>query len=234
MYAPAGLAQIYSFVDGEGVAHFAAEPIDERYKRVGRGQLLGQLQVAGGKASQRSTGHLRRHPGLLKYEALLQRAADELMLDPALLKAVVAAESGFDAQAVSPEGAIGLMQVMPATTERFGLAPGPGASLVQRLMDPETNVRLSARYLAELSQMFRGESALVIAAYNAGEGAVRRYGHAVPPYDETQGYVALVGQLYEAFGGIRSDRPGQLRTSVRQNDAPARIRLTIPVANRQS
>lgn len=234
MYAPAGLAQIYGFVDGEGVAHFAAEPIDERYKRVGSGQLPGPLQAAGGKTSQRSTGHLQRHPGLLKYEALLQRAADEFKLDPALLKAVAAAESGFDAQAVSPKGAIGLMQVMPATAERFGLAPRPGVSLVQRLMDPETNVRLSARYLAELSRMFRGEPALVIAAYNAGEGAVRRYGNAVPPYDETQGYVALVSQLHALFGGIRSDRPGQLRTSVRQNDAPARIRLTIPVTNRQS
>lgn len=80
----------------------------------------------------------------MKYGALLQRAGAEFKIDPALLKAVAAAESGFDPGAVSPKGAIGLMQVMPATAERFGLAPRTGASLAQRLMDPETNIRLSA------------------------------------------------------------------------------------------
>ena len=161
--------------------------------------------------------------------------ADEFKLDPALLKAVAAAESGFNARAVSSKGAIGLMQVMPATAERFGVAPNAGASLTQRLMDPETNIRLSAYYLAELSRMFPNEPALVIAAYNAGEGAVRRYGNTVPPYEETQSYVVLVSQLHALFGG-RMQGHGKQPILIRQVDAPARIRLTIPhsASDRQS
>ena len=75
--------------------------------------------------------------------------------------------------------------------------------------------------------MFPNEPALVIAAYNAGEGAVRRYGNRVPPYEETQGYVALVSQLHGLFGGRMQGRSKQ-QLSIRQVDGPARIRLTIP------
>ena len=136
LYTPYGVAQVYGFVDADGVAHFAAEPLDGRYKRLNGVRTPGWGQSVTGKTNPLSVERLQRHPGLFRYEPLLQRVADEFKLDPALLKAVAAAESGFDARAISAKGAIGLMQVMPATAERFGFAPHAGASAVQRLMDP--------------------------------------------------------------------------------------------------
>jgi soluble lytic murein transglycosylase-like protein len=107
-------------------------------------------------------------------------------IDPLLLHAIARVESGHNSSAVSPAGARGVMQLMPATASRFGVATA------QALHDAPTNVAASAAYLKTLQQRFGNDLALVLAAYNAGEGAVERHGRRVPPYPETQGYVRNV------------------------------------------
>jgi hypothetical protein len=115
---------------------------------------------------------------------LLLGASREHSLNPRLLAAVAWAESAYDAAALSVKGARGLMQVMPATAERFGVR-------AEELWDPARNVEAGARYLRFLADRFDGDLTRVLAAYNAGEGAVDRYG-GVPPYRETRGYVEKV------------------------------------------
>lgn len=122
------------------------------------------------------------------YSPLIERAAKAVALEPALLHAVIMVESGYNASARSPKGALGLMQLMPETARRFGT--------VDRA-DPEQNLRGGARYLARLLVEFNGELSLALAAYNAGENAVRRHGGRIPPYLETQRYVPAVLARYE-------------------------------------
>jgi soluble lytic murein transglycosylase-like protein len=112
---------------------------------------------------------------------------------PALLKAVIEVESGFNAQARSPKGAIGLMQVMPATAARYGEFD---------LYSPEQNIDVGTRYLRDLLAMFKGNVRLAVAAYNAGENAVIRNGRQVPAYPETQRYVPMVLERYNRFQAL--------------------------------
>jgi soluble lytic murein transglycosylase-like protein len=118
------------------------------------------------------------------YGEVLYAAAKRHALNPELLAAVARAESSFDPSALSPKGARGILQLMPATAERFGIQSS-------RLWDPESNVEAGARFLRFLVDEFRGDLRLVLAAYNAGEGAVRRHG-GVPPYRETRQYVERI------------------------------------------
>jgi len=129
------------------------------------------------------------------YGAEIFDAARESDLDPELVVAVVRAESAFDAGAVSVKGARGLMQLMPATARRFGVAPG-------RIHDAVANLRAGTRYLAWLLDHFEGDLSMALAAYNAGEGTVERYG-GVPPFRETRGYLARIF----AFLGIAETPP---------------------------
>ncbi|WP_052393789.1 lytic transglycosylase domain-containing protein [Mycoavidus cysteinexigens] len=117
------------------------------------------------------------------YDALIEQIANELDLSPGLLHAVIAVESNYNAAAISPKGALGLMQVMPATARRFGFSD---------LHNPQANLRAGATYLKWLLNTFDNRLELAIAAYNAGEGAVRKYGGQIPPYRETQNYVRNV------------------------------------------
>lgn len=119
----------------------------------------------------------------LPFDSLVRRAAEVASVDAALLHAIIDVESGYDPQALSGRGAIGLMQVLPGTGERFG---------VRRLEDPAENVRAGAAYIRWLLSRFDGDLSLVLAAYNAGEGAVLRYGRQIPPFPETQNYVRKV------------------------------------------
>jgi len=117
---------------------------------------------------------------------VLYEAARRHGLNPALLEAVARAESAFDPRAVSPRGARGLMQLMPATGSRFGVSP-------RELFDPEKNVDAGARYLAWLADRFDDDLPRVLAGYNAGEGTVDRFG-GVPPYRETRDYVRRISE----------------------------------------
>ena len=123
-------------------------------------------------------------------EPLVQRVAGTYGLHAGLLKAIIEVESGFNARARSPKGAIGLMQVMPATAARYGQFD---------LYSPEQNVDVGARYLRDLLRMFNGDVRLAVAAYNAGENAVIRHGRRVPPYQETIKYVPMVMERYNRF-----------------------------------
>lgn len=123
---------------------------------------------------------------------MIRAAAEKTGVEPELLEALVGAESGFNPDAVSPVGARGLAQLMPATARALGVDP----------MDPEQNVMGGARYLSQMIERF-GDPAKALAAYNAGPGAVQRYG-GIPPYRETQSYVRRVLDRYQALkDGIR-------------------------------
>jgi len=147
----------------------------------------------------------------------LRAASKANGIDVELLKAVIATESGFDAGAVSPKGAVGLMQVMPATAQRYGVTADRKLSVERKLHDPSVNIKTGAKYLRYLMDMFPGNVELALAAYNAGEGAVLRAGKRVPNFPETQNYVKTVLQLYE-----------MLKPPSFMNGAPGRIRMEIP------
>ncbi|MEA3292600.1 MAG: lytic transglycosylase domain-containing protein [Pseudomonadota bacterium] len=123
------------------------------------------------------------------YDPLIFKTADHYGMDRAIIKAIVHAESAFDASAVSPKGATGLMQLMPGTAQRYG---------VRQVTDPEQNLRGGTRYFRDLLKMFGNDVARALAAYNAGEGAVQKY-HGIPPYAETRGYVRKVMQLHSLY-----------------------------------
>ena len=142
-------------------------------------------------ARLQSTGPRMAPPDVAR---LVDMIAPSSGLEPQLLLAVISAESGFRAKAVSPKGAQGLMQLMPATARRMGVTDP---------FDPEQNVRGGARYLTELMRMFNDDLRLALAAYNAGENAVLRHGRAMPPYPETRQYVARVMKRYDALRALQ-------------------------------
>ncbi len=126
----------------------------------------------------------------LPFAEAVQSAAQENSLEAALIHAVITVESGSNAQATSPRGAQGLMQLMPATARRFKL---------HNPYDPAQNIRAGASYLRELLDLFKGDVRLTLAAYNAGPNAVLRHGNRIPPYAETQHYVPKVMRIYRGL-----------------------------------
>ena len=227
-------ADVYGYIDTNGDAHFATEKLDQRYQLFARGdQVLNAARLVPLNNSEEATGketplfrYLSQHPNLKKYETLLNDAANEFNLDPALLKAVMAAESGFNPNAVSPKGAIGLMQLMPATAERFGLQADRKKSVAQKLTDPKTNIRLGARYLRVLRDMYPNQQHLVLASYNAGEGAIQKYNNTIPPFPETRNYVKLVTQFYNLYQPTARFAHNAVFSN-RQSDSK-RIHMIIP------
>jgi len=129
-----------------------------------------------------------QYSGMRRYAAEIEAVAAEFGLAPELLHAVIEVESSYDPRAVSPRGAAGLMQLMPATARGLGV--------VDRF-DPRANLRGGARLLQSLLGAFDGNLQLALAAYNAGAGAVRRHGMRVPPYAETVEYVDAVLRRFE-------------------------------------
>ncbi|WP_232446189.1 lytic transglycosylase domain-containing protein [Burkholderia ubonensis] len=134
---------------------------------------------------------------------VVEQAAEDNRLDPALLLAVIHAESGFNPQALSPKGAVGLMQLMPTTASRYGNGD---------LRDPRRNVQAGAAHLRYLLGRY-GDVSLALAAYNAGEGAVERHGMRIPPYAETQDYVPRVLSLYRRYQQRDEASPSHERTA---------------------
>lgn len=130
------------------------------------------------------------------HRDLIDRVGLRYRIDPALLSAMVHAESRYRMDAVSPKGALGLMQVMPDTARSLGVSQ-PRLLLT----DAELAVETGARYLKQLQDRFGNDVTLVVAAYNAGPGAVERHGRRVPPYRETQGYVRSVLTRYASTRG---------------------------------
>jgi soluble lytic murein transglycosylase-like protein len=144
---------------------------------VGAGPAAGQSDW-GWLAKQRN-----RRSG---YDEIIDRHASKYGVDPVLVRAVIQVESNFNPRCVSNKGARGLMQLIPETARRYG---------TKDIFDPDQNVRAGVRYLADLLQMFGNDLPRALAAYNAGEGAVTRYG-GIPPYDETATYVKRALTVY--------------------------------------
>jgi soluble lytic murein transglycosylase-like protein len=228
---PAAHADIYGYIDAEGTGHFSTEKIDARYQLFLRGDKSfdsADLTAAGPSPIKPAlVNFLSHHPNLKKFEPLLMQAAREFSVDLALLKAVMAAESGFNPGAVSPKGAVGLMQIMPATAERYGLTGDRERSVQQKLGDPKTNIRLGARYLRDLHRMFPNQQQLVLASYNAGEGAVKKYRNKIPPYPETRNYVQIVTQFYHLYKPESGKKSGG-STLIQSAAGTKRIYMTIP------
>ena len=224
---PAAQAEVWGFVDAKGVAHFASERVDERYELFFRGGE--SFDTAAGVGTPRAVtvptagskliAFFEISPSYKQVKHHLREASRTQDIDYELLKALIATESGFDARAVSPKGAVGLMQVMPATAERYGVTGDRNAAVDKKLADPRTNIRAGTRYLRYLLDMFPGQLDLALAAYNAGEGAVQRAGNKVPNFRETQNYVKTVMQLYSLL------RPPSMGGG---GKVPSRVRMELP------
>ena len=197
----AARADVWAYVDGAGVVHVAPTQVDSRYRRV-------HGDAPGGSGTEAVPGKTDRTDGLLLWlqiapevKALgpvLREAATEHGVDEELLKAIIAVESGFNAKSVSPRGAVGLMQIMPVSADRYALPVERREPAARRLLDPRTNVHTGARMLADLMRRFGGID-VALAAWNAGEGTVRRHGGRMPPIAETRAHVQLVLELYWAL-----------------------------------
>jgi hypothetical protein len=232
-------ADIYGYIDSKGIAHFASEKIDERYQIFFRGgqsfdtaQGISPLGRGGRKldgkvspASQSLLAMFEASPGYKTAKTALRDASNKHSIDYELLQALIATESGFDAQAVSPKGAMGLMQLMPATAQRYGVSADKRNTIEKKLFDPRINIAAGSRYLGDLIAMFPGQIELALAAYNAGEGAVQRAGNKIPNYKETQNYVQTVLQLYAYLKPSVATGGG----AVRGGKTPGRIRMELTV-----
>ena len=224
---PAAQADVWGYVDEQNVAHFAAEKLDERYELFFRGEsfdtargLATPRAVAVPTSAPRLIAFFEISPGYKQVKHHLREASRAHDVDYELLQALIATESGFDTRAVSPKGAVGLMQLMPATAERYGVS-GDSQTLGKKLTDPRTNIRAGTRYLRYLLDLFPGRLELALAAYNAGEGAVQRAGNKVPNYRETQNYVRTVMQLYSML------KPPSMTAGAAR--VPGRVRMELPV-----
>ena len=216
-------AEIWGFIDEKGVGHFSATKLDDRYELFSK-EVLPQQSAATSDPSESSTAHAEHQTArpvqptvptstlspklaaffessqvLKNIRPIMQAAGQSFRLDIELLQALIAAESGFNVTAVSPKGALGLMQLMPATAARYGVRGDQRTSQQQKLFDPYTNIHAGSHYLRDLLVMFQGQLDLALAAYNAGEGAVQKAGNKIPNYPETQNYVRTVTQMYAAL-----------------------------------
>lgn len=177
IFPAAAPGDIYKYVDAEGVIHLTNVPTNPDIKY---DLILRERRVL-----------FRVKPtDITKYDHLITRVSEKYNVDSALVKAVIKAESNFDHKAVSPKGARGLMQLMPATASSLQ---------VHDSFHPENNIEGGVRYLRYLLNIFKGNLSLALAAYNAGEAAVARYHHNVPPFQETQTYIKRVLHYFAQY-----------------------------------
>jgi soluble lytic murein transglycosylase-like protein len=190
MTSPPAAAQIYSWRDANGTLVLSDRPLSEKARPVA-------VMSAESGHGARSTWTSPPAAPLLaaNYEGLIDEHARRHDVRPDLVRAVIQVESAFNPAAVSPKGAMGLMQLMPATARSLG---------VGNPFDPQQNVRAGVAYLRQLLDRYDNDETLALAAYNAGPGAVDRYNQTVPPYRETRDYVARIS---EAAGQNRLQTP---------------------------
>ena len=169
---------LYRYVDERGVFHFTNAPSDSRYSKITA------LRSLATQPRPRTLSRVRA------YDALIKSASRRHGVPPALVKAVIHAESAFNPKAVSPKGAMGLMQLMPATAQLMGVA---------KPFHANQNVHGGTRYLRSLHDRY-GSWTHTLAAYNAGPSAVDHY-RGIPPFDETRKYVKRVLSYYRRYHG---------------------------------
>ena len=194
MCSGAARADLYGFVDGGRVSVIFSDtqPADARYTLFSKGQPSSftqdpaELPGGEGLAPSLFSGHILA-------------AAKATKVDAALIRAVISVESGDNPSARSRAGAVGLMQLMPGTAKRYG---------VKNRLDPAQNIHGGARYLRDLKVKFDDNLQLVLAAYNAGEGAVMKFGGRIPPYPETAASVPKVLSNYKKFRAPAPTVPG--------------------------
>lgn len=178
-------AEIFAHVDSKGKLHISNQQIDPSYKPF---DPLHYKPVkkpgfgATGKADIALSDKAHR------YTNLINDVANEVGINAHLIHAVIQVESAYNPMAISSKGAQGMMQLIPATAARFG---------VDKVHDPESNIRGGAHYLKKLLELFNQDIRLALAAYNAGEGTVQKYNNKIPPYPETQAYVDRVLSIFE-------------------------------------
>jgi hypothetical protein len=225
--APADVASatLYGYVDGAGVAHLAYQPLDARYEPVLRERGDDQGRVPG-KTHHRATllTWLAIAPEVKALQPVLRQAEQATGVDAELLKAVITVESGYQRNLVSPAGAIGLMQITPQTALRYATkAEVASRPMDEHLRDPVANVMTGARMLADLTRCY-GAIDVALAAWNAGEAAVRRASGKLPPITETQAHVHLVLELYWAL--LQQRQQGQARVlNLVRHGAPPSVAL---------
>jgi len=179
-------ADIYRYVDAEGVVHFTNVPQDSRFKVY----LKEKRKLDPVTETLASEIRYYDEKDRARYAKPIQDAAKATRLEAALIHAVISAESGYNPFARSRKGAAGLMQLMPETAKRYG---------VKNRLDPAQNISGGARYLRDLIRLFNNDVQLAVAAYNAGENAVVRAGNRIPPYQETMTYVPRVMTYYRKY-----------------------------------
>ncbi len=192
------VADIYAFTDEKGMVHVSNIPQDRRYRLV-----LRVPEAAAGRRTER-----RAREPVPRFQQQVAQAGQASRVAPALIHAVIRAESGYDPQARSHKGAMGLMQLMPETARRY---------CVDDPYDPAQNIRGGVAYLGDLMRKFNHDPTLALAAYNAGEAAVERHGNRIPPYAETRRYVPHVLGLYERY---RREFPPLPENGAAAQDAP--------------
>ncbi len=172
--------KVFKFVDSQGRVQFTDRPKHDGYIQL--------FKTWKGWTPAKVSPNYRINKQ--KYSAIISATAKQYDLSADLLMAIIHAESHFNPQSVSNSGAVGLMQLMPATARRFK---------VNDRQNPNQNIRGGAEYLNLLMTLFDDNLDLTLAAYNAGENAVKRYGNKIPPYNETQNYVKKVRDLYSKY-----------------------------------
>lgn len=210
--AVAANADVYKYVDAEGKTYFTDAPLKgSKYRLEWRREspkLVRENQERSASLKPRTPLSQAVAPiseslaaRRATYDRLIAANAKRYGLSPALVHAVIRAESAYNPKAVSRAGAQGLMQLMPGTAARYDVSDS---------FNPVENVRGGTAYLRDLMDMFDWELDLALAGYNAGEGAVIKHGRKIPPYAETQGYVRKVRQFLWAERDVRSngERPG--------------------------
>ncbi|MDI9334153.1 MAG: lytic transglycosylase domain-containing protein [Cytophagales bacterium] len=221
------IAEIWGYVDDKGVGHFSATKLDERYALFSKETTVrpepvdGQFRdfdkpspngasnsnpndiylngISASNLPPKLAKFFESSPALKAVRPHMQTAAQKHNLDIELLQALIATESGFNVTAISPKGALGLMQLIPETASRYGVQGDRYHSQQQKLFDPHTNISAGSHYLRDLLTLFKGQLDLALAAYNAGAGAVQRAGNQIPNIPETQNYVRTVMQMYAAL-----------------------------------
>lgn len=194
---PQATAGVYAFTDENGSVNLSNLPVDNRYRVLVEDQKdnttvlkevaqeIVPMQAVSSAQKPQSIGESK-----IKYNKMVDSAARVYGLDGALLHAVISVESRYNSMAISKKGARGLMQLMPETALRYG---------VKDSFDPAQNINGGAQYLRDLLKMYNKDVRLALAAYNAGEKAVAKYGNRIPPIRETRDYVPKVLDFYSKY-----------------------------------
>jgi len=211
-HAALSQAALWGYVDGDGVAHFAARRVDSRY-----GLVIGDPAASAPPAAKvlgKTTSPaailtwLEIAPEVKRVQPWVSEAAKRNGVDSELINALIAVESGFNERAVSPRGAVGLMQIMPATAVPFMAKGDSQRAVAERLTEPRINIGVGAQVMAALLKRHQRID-LALAAWSAGDEAVRRSGGQVPSIGETRAHVQQVLELYWALLQQRQSRGAQ-------------------------